>query len=331
MRHIRPQFIPILGALMLFTTSCEQVIEVELPEVEQELVVEGRIETGAAPVVWLGRTQGYFEPLDLAFSDDFFLGGATVTLERSAAADVVSLQSICTGDLPEDLLSDIAAAVGLPESLLAAANLCFYTTFDPAWNGEAGETYRLDVELDGASVTATTHIPQPVPMDSVWLDSPGPPDSLGIAYARFSDPDTLGNAYRWFARRINRRPDWDPNAGAIKDADFIAPLGSVIDDEFFNGLTFEFTAFRGVQAGSDAPEDAFDSPEFGYFKVGDTVVVKTCTMDRSVYLALASYESAILGQGSPFTVPADMLTNVNGGRGLFAGYAASLDTIIYTP
>lgn len=330
MKHKRSQLIPILGGLALFTTSCEQVIEVELPDVEQELVVEGRIETGAAPVVWLGRTQGYFEPLDFALSGDFFLGGATVTLERSGG-EVVVLDAVCSADLPADILSDLATAVGLPEALLASANLCFYTAFDLGWAGEAGETYRLEVTLDGETARATTHIPQPVPMDSVWFDSPGPPDSLGIAYARFSDPDTLGNAYRWFARRINRRPAWDPNAGAVKDADFIAPLGSVIDDEFFNGLTFEFSAFRGVQAGSTAPEDQFDSPEFAYFKVGDTVVVKTCTMDRRVYLALASYESAILGQGSPFTVPADMLTNVEGGRGLFAGYAASLDTIIYTP
>jgi len=325
-----PQLIPIWCLIALCTSSCEQQIEVKLPPSPRELVVEGRIESGANPVVWLGWTQGYFEPLDLSLSEDFFVGGAAVVLSRSDGASV-ALEPFCTADLPEPVLEQVAAAVGLPVALLSAANLCFYTTFDPDWVGESEVTYVLSVDLDQTSITATTHIPAPVPMDSLWLDSPGPPDSLGIAYARFTDPDTVGNAYRWFAQRINRRPAWDETPGVIKDPDFIAPLGSVIDDEFFNGLTFEFSAFRGIPPGSTASEDDFTSPEFGYFKVGDTVVVKACTMDRQVYLALASYEAAVLGQGSPFSVPADMLTNVVGGRGLFAGYAASLDTIIYAP
>jgi len=39
----------------------------------------------------------------------------------------------------------------------------------------------------------------------------------------------------------------------------------------------------------------------------------------------------ILGQGSPFSIPSDMVDNIVGGRGLFAGYAASLDTVIFEP
>ena len=50
---------------------------------------------------------------------------------------------------------------------------------------------------------------------------------------------------------------------------FVAPLGSVFDDEFFNGLSFDFSAFRGVAAGSTAWDDDFgNSPEAGYFKLG---------------------------------------------------------------
>lgn len=326
----RPQLFPMLLLPWVVFSSCEKEIEVELPPSARELVVEGRIETGAAPLVWLGWTQGYFEPFDLTFSEDFFVGGADVQLSKSSG-EQTELTAICTGDLPTDVLDDISASTGLPVEILIQADLCFYTSLDAAWLGASETSYTLMVELEDVQAMATTHIPKAVVMDSIWFDSPGPPDSLGIAYAMVTDPDTLGNAYRWFARRLNSRPAWDVDAGQPKDSDFIAPLGSVIDDEFFNGLTFEFSAFRGIASGSQHPEDQFDHPEFGYFKVGDTVVVKNCTIDRDVYRALASYESAILGQGSPFSIPADMLTNVEGGRGLFAGYGVSLDTVIFQP
>ena len=40
-------------------------------------------------------------------------------------------------------------------------------------------------------------------IDSLWFDKYVAYDSLGLIGARFSDPDTLGNCYRWFAQRIN--------------------------------------------------------------------------------------------------------------------------------
>jgi hypothetical protein len=329
-----PQFFPTRCAFIMATAilsaGCEQTIEVDLPDVEPEIVVEGRVETGLPPFVTLSLTSGYFEPLSIQNLEGQFLGDATLTLTRSGG-ESTELVPVCTGDLSEAELVLASEWLGIPPELLAAVDLCIYTSFDPNWTGAPSTTYHLEVERGGEVVEATTRIPEAVPMDSIWFESPGPPDSLGIAHAIVSDPDTLGNAYRWFARRINRRPAWDPEAGEPKDADFIAPLGSVIDDAFFNSLSFEFTAFRGSTPGSTAWDDDFANGEAGYFKRGDTVVVKTCTIDREVYLALASYEALILGQGSPFSIPSDMVDNIVGGRGLFAGYAASLDTVIFEP
>ena len=41
-------------------------------------------------------------------------------------------------------------------------------------------------------------------------------------------------------------PTWDPLAGEIKDADFVAPLGSVFDDSFFNGCLLSLERFEAV-------------------------------------------------------------------------------------
>lgn len=317
----------LFGAIVLTWMGCQQEIEVELPTVEPQFVVEGTMFEGEPPLVFIGRTQGYFDPVDAGSISQAFLSGAQVHV--SVGPTVYPLDALCTGDLTPEMLESAASILGLPVELLMSVDLCVYTSFDPNLVGVAGTQYDLDVTIDDATLTSSTWILPAVPLDSAWFQVPGTLDSLGLMYGRFSDPDTLGNAYRWFAKRVNRRPSWDPLAGHVKDADFVAPLGSVFDDAFFNGLSFEFSTFRGTAAGSTAWDDDFStSNEAGYFKSGDTVVVRMCAIDLPVFEALRSYESLILSQGSPFAPPANMLTNVQGGIGLWAGYGVWQDTVI---
>lgn len=314
-------------AFFTFVTGCQQEIEVELPEVEPVYVLEGSIVEGEAPLVFVGEAQGYFDPVDANSIGQAFLPGALVHLNDGTTT--VELDELCTSNLPPELLEAAEEILGFPDTVLAALDLCVYTSFDPAWRGTAGLTYALDVTVNEVSMQASTSIVPAVQVDSAWFQSPGTIDSLGFMYAQFTDPDTLGNAYRWFAKRINVRPEWDPLAGQVKDADFVAPLGSVTDDAFFNGLSFEFSAFRGAAAGSTAWDDDFGtSSEAGYFKVGDTVAVRMCSIDEHVFQAIRSYENLILSQGSPFAPPANMITNVEGGIGLWAGYGIWQDTVI---
>lgn len=316
-------------ALCFVALGCEREIDVEVPGAGGELVVEGRIENGQAPLVVLGRTSGYFDPVDAAaFAATNFLGGATVRVIAEGEAPV-ELEEWCTGDLPVEALEQASALLGLPVEVLAAANLCVYTSFMLV--GEPGKRYRLEVALGEEEATAETTVPVPVPLEEVWWAPPGTNDTLGVLYAKFTDPAEPGNAYRWFARRLNRRPAWDPQAGEVKDADFVSPLGSVVEDVYFNGLSFTFTAFRGVRPNSTAWDDDPQNGEFGFFKRGDTVAVKGCGIDPGVYEAVASYEAQILGQGSPFSVPSAMVGNVVGARGLWAGYGAWRDTVACVP
>jgi hypothetical protein len=315
----------LMGTMLL--VGCQQQIEVELPEVEPVYVVEGTIFEGEAPLVFVGEAQGYFDPVDATSIGQAFLPGALVTLTHGETT--VQLDELCTSNLPPDLLETAEDLLGFPAELLASIDLCVYTSFDPSLRGEAGQSYALDVVIDETSMSAMTTVVPAVSVDSAWFQVPGTLDSLGLMYVRFTDPDTSGNAYRWFAKRINVRPDWDPLAGAVKDNDFVAPLGSAVDDAFFNGLNFEFSTFRGAAAGSTAWDDDFStSPEAGYFKRGDTVVVRMCAIDRPVYDAIRSYENLILSQGSPFAPPANMVTNIEGGIGLWAGYGVWQDTVI---
>jgi hypothetical protein len=309
--------------------GCEQQIQIELPDSESFLIVDGAIETGGPPIVFVGRSQDYFDAVDASGIEQSFLSGALVQV--SSQGQTYTLDEICTGDLTPEGLAFAADILGFSAESIALLNLCVYTSFEPSSWGEPGNTYDLDVLIDDEELHAITEILPAVPIDSLRWSAPGTNDTLGFVYASFSDPDELGNAYRWFAKRINVRPDWDPLAGQVKDVDFIAPLGSVFDDRFFNGLSFEFGTFRGQSPGSQAWDDDISSPESGFFKISDTVVVKMCAIDLAVYDAVASYENLILSQGSPFALPANMTSNVEGGLGLWAGYCVWQDTLICLP
>lgn len=314
-----------LAILLLFLSSCEKDITVDLPQVPEQLVVEGIIEPGMPPFVILTRTQSFFAPTDLNSIASMFVGGATVTV--STSGEVWVLDQLCSTLLDSASLAIAAEATGLSPDLLASANICIYTTLNPAHVGVINQTYRLDISAEGKTLSAVSTIPTPVPLDSVWfklaLITAGD-DSLGYAWARISDPDTMGNGYRWAAQRINRRAN-----GEVKDANYISPLGSTYNDKYINGLTFEFTEARGRQYFGSNIED--ENEEAGYFKVGDTIAVKAMSIGRKEFDFYSTYDTNVGSLGDLFSTPTNVKTNITGGLGIWAGRGVYLDTIICVP
>ena len=289
--------------------ACQKQIEFSLPGVEQTMVVEGMIESGQPPIVFLTTTQGYFDPIDSSTFDNIFIHNADVSV--SDGTNNFTLTEINFG----------------PASV--------YTSFDPASFGVDGRDYVLSVNYDGKTLTAQTQVPYPVPLDSVWFelaDLTNPLDSLGFLYAEFTDPDTAGNCYRWFSKRINSYTynydyPFDNVLGTQKDSTYIAPFGSATDDKFFNGLTFEFAVARGELGSFEGPDD--EGLEERYFKIGDTVAVKATSITYATYLWVRSMEDQAISAGSPFASPGNLPSNIQGdGVGIWAGYGIFYDTII---
>jgi len=307
--------------------ACEKEITVDLPAAVPKIVVEGNIEQGQAPLVLISKSSSFFAPTDLNSIQNLYRSDAVVTLSNGTIEE--ELIAICSADIPEELLPLVTEITGFTAEQLSQVNICAYTSFNPQMRGELDKSYTLKVELDADVATAVTKINKLVPLDSLWFRVSGNTDSLGFLYAVISDPDTLGNAYRWFAKRINSYPEWSDDAGEQKDQGFIAPLGSVSDDVFFNGLSFEFGFFRGTAPNSGKEDDVND--ERGFYKIGDTVVVKGCVIDRGVFRFVSSFEDQVASSGSPFASPANVFTNVEGGLGLWAGYGAVYDTVICQP
>ena len=287
---------PIIALILISfgIVSCEKNVTVEIPQKEEAIVVEGYIETGEFPYIILSKTLPFFGQINTNDVFENLIPGATVFINNGTQIDTLSSFS------------------------------GFY--FSTQMRGEVGKTYKLTILANGKTLTAVTNIPNPVKLDSVWWKVNGTRDSLGFAWAHLSDPDTIGNTYRWLAQRINRYT-YGPNAGEVKDSIFIAPIGgSVFEDKFINGRSFDISFPRGSLNFSDKSDDNND--ERFYFKRGDTIVVKFSAIDRSHFQFWRSEETQVGNNGNPFGSPAPVTGNINGGLGIWGGYSTTFDTII---
>ncbi len=317
----------LLAVLSFLLFSCEKEIELIIPPAENKLVIEGTIETGLPPLILISQTKDYNETLSLDSFSDFYLGGANVVVKHNQVSD--TLIEVCTADLPDEVLIQVAEALNISINVLVNSNLCAYTDLTGNLLGEMNTTYDLEVDINGEHLTASTHIPGLVALDSLWFELIGTSDSLGYVFGTLNDPDTLGNAYRWYAQRLNQYPAWSPHAGIRKDQQYIAPIGSAFDDTFFNGLSFDFAYYRGTASGSGKQDDL--NAEAGFFKTGDTIAIKGCSIDLNTYDYVTSFESEASSGGNPFSAPSSVFTNIDGGIGIWAGYACYLDTVIAIP
>lgn len=176
--------------------------------------------------------------------------------------------------------------------------------------GQAGGTYTLTAEYGGKTARAMTTIPAPVPIDTSYFVQEQPGDSLGNIYLEFTDPPAEKNYYRIFARRIG------------KDGRYFGSRIMALDDAHFSGDVVGFTLFEVL---ASALDEGANEP----FRLGDTVVVKLCTMDRAQFEFWSTFQEEVMNSGNPFASSlSELKSNVEGaGLGVFSGYGASYDTV----
>lgn len=306
-------FVSFLLIGILFLSSCEKVLDVDIPDGAVGIVFEGYIENGSFPYVIITRSANYFDPISTSTQAilESLVEADTVTIEVDGM--VYPMNRTCLSDLPPELQEEAMEFLGFGE-IPTGVDICIYMNF--TLEGELGKSYTLRAIVPdeaGAlkTYTATTHIYQPIDLDSLWYKLDEPNDSLGFIWTKLTDPDTLGNYYYMWTERLGR----DNGFAAVDQGSF--------GDRFFNGETFDFAFARGHHGLGDFDEDE------EYFRLGDTVVVKLGMMDVGVYDFWETAGAAISGGGNPFSSPVTVVSNFdNGGKGVWAGYAVSYDTII---
>jgi hypothetical protein len=302
----------LLLAVGLGFTGCEKVLNIDLPEGVNGIVFEGNIENGTFPYVLISRSENYFAPINTAAQaivdalvtpDSVFItvDGVRVELPKICLSDLDSIPN-----LDADSVLDLLGFGSFPPGL----DLCINA--NPLMVGEFGKSYKMTAYVEGKEYNSVTSIGQPVQLDSLWFKDELPEDSLGSIWVRLADPPGIGQFYYMWSENLTQGRAMAPIDG-----------GPSFGDRLFDGESIDFNIYQGSNLASDNGADE----EYWWFAEGDTVIVKLGIIDQGVYEFWESVDAA--SNLNPFSSPTPVYTNFdNGGRGIWAGYATTVDTII---
>ena len=243
--------------------SCKKVLDVNLKNAPEQVVINGEVDNNPGPYkVTISKSVDFT-------SDNNFppVSGAMVTI---------------TGN-------------GITDTLEENNDGSYYTK---KLKGKPGESYTLNVSINGKTFTATSTMPKPVHLDSLTFVL-GRSDNL-YPVANFQDPAGIHNYYQ-FVEYVNgvRLPDGRGN--------------SVFDDRLSDGRYIERTLY------DDGTE----------IKKGVTLRVQMKCIDEQVYNYLNEL-SQISGNGGGFSspAPANPDSNISGGAlGYFSANTVSTKVV----
>lgn len=273
--------------IILSTTSicCNDELDLNLPEPDDKIVIDGWIENGQFAKVLLTRNSPYFSSIDSASLRALVLTRAKVTVTNGEKSEILILRR------NDDYF---------PPYIYEGNEIL----------GETGKIYTITAEYGGKTAWANTTIPEEVNLDTIYFKLDAGSDSLGSIYMEFKDPP-VKNYYRILSKcfRDDRR--------------FYSSMIMGIDDIFFNGESFGFSISR-------SPESFISSLPNKYYKIGDTVSVKFCTIDKAHYEFWNSFQDEVFNVSNPFASSLSSIkSNIQGdGLGIWGGYGVSFYTLI---
>jgi len=305
------QKIAFLSFLIMGLNSCSKEVKIDIPGFDEQIVIDGSIETGTPAIIFLSNSKDIYAPTDINSYLSGFISGATVTVSNGTITD--TLTEICTDNLPAGFESIAAAFFGLPIEQLVTLHLCAYVSTGLV--GEVGKTYTLKVIHNNKTYTSSTKIENPTALDNLfWREQVNLP-GYGFSWAKITDSPVMGDAYRWEVKNIS-------------DGSFSKPFQPFTDDRFYNGKTFEFSVENPMSFKDTTIENQYK----GYYKLGDTIVVKFSKLGKKEYQFFEKKYNQIFSGGNPFATPTNIPSNIEGGAlGVWAGFSPWYDTLICVP
>lgn len=266
---MRKAFLYILCALLL--AACQRESQPQKPQ----LVIEGWIENGDYPHVAITTSL----PVELG-------------------------KQITTPDLVEHVARDAVVTVSDGEKTVQLEGKVNMGIFPPYYftttqmKGEVGKTYSLRVEYQDYVATAQTTIPQPVPIEKLYVDEIK--DGLATVKCGFTDPPEPGNYYKLFTKTLG------------EDADYVSTVLGVVSDEDLNGYTelFIYSSQRFM--------DVWGQPNVREY---DVLRVKLCTMDKASFEFWSAFDKTVLGTAFNLRTEGSAYDHIiDGAKGYWIGY-----------
>lgn len=259
----------------IFTACSSDYVIEESPQ----LVVEGWIENGDFPHVIVTTTIPISEEhKSLENISEYMIKWAKVTVSDGEKEVVLT---------------------GFPDNSIMPPYI--YRTSE--MKGEVGKTYTLMVEYKDFVATATTTIPEVVPIKSIKQNKIKGTDDLYTCTISFDDPEQKGNYYKIFSSNdINGRQFLSTYLGTLSDE----VLTKNVDIEVYPG--HKLTELENYNL---------------YFTKGEKVCIKLCSIDKESYDFWRDYGD-MLSFGRNFLLPYTntIRSNMKGAYGYWCGYGS---------
>jgi hypothetical protein len=300
--------------------SCTKEVNIDIPQNEEKIVVEGRIYTNQLPVVLLSRTQYIYSPTDLSSYLNSFISDAEVFM--TIDADSVQLFPMNMSDLPSESLYRVCEILEISPEEALFLSIKVYSTLDSNFVGKLGKTHKLSVRHEGRSIYGETSLLNPMGFSNLYWNPSTENAEYGTSVANFTDPPSVNDAYFWEAKRIHLYQ------GEPIDTYFRRPGGGYIRDKFWNGT------YRTLDYSNPLKRrDTTHLEEFKrYYRKFDTVVIRFSKIEYEIYEFFRTRREQINNQGSPFASPINVKTNLVGlAVGIWAGFSPYYDTLVCIP
>lgn len=300
--------------LLIAFFSCTKEVNIDIPNYQNQLVVDGIIETGGNPIVLLSQSANIYETSDLAAYLSRFVYDAQLNV--ISGNDTFPLSLFTIAELPIESQKKVAEMLRLDwnEALLLPIKVYSST----ALIAQANMSYTLEIKYQGKSFKGTTHLPNPTPLDSIYWKPVAGNMEYGYSWARLSDPANQFDGYKWEVKRINLKAN-----GEELDNIYKRGYGGFFSDQFFDGQTIEFYYENPLKR-----KDTTHLKEFKrMYRLGDSVVVKFSKMDKQVFSFYDKKYAQLNSASSPFSTPINVPSNIPGLLGVWAGFSPCYDTL----
>ena len=308
---LREMGLALLSAMLIgLSFGCEEEFIPEVNADTEAIVVEGYIEAGERPTppyVILTKNLPFFKRIGRSDLDDIFIHSAEVKVSNGDTA--VFLTELCIDDFTEAQRALALDFLGVDEEEFGF-NFCVYIDLSSTILGEEGVTYFLEIKVGEQVLRSETSVPTHVPLgDLFFIDPPGQPSEvLSSLQVQLRDPPGVENYYRYFTQ-VNEDP-------------MLSPVASVVDDRLFDGENFEFPLAK-----AETRDTEFNPETYGLYIRGDTMTIKWGTIDRAHFDFWNTLEFNTANQG-PFSSYTRVISNVDGGLGVWGGMSASYYTLV---
>ena len=306
--------------LIILLVSCQDEITINPSYVETKLVVEGSIEPGFPPYVILTKNEGYFDPININTYNNLFVNNANVTVWKFLNGDSIGVNL--------ERLPAPFDTIPIYTDLNYFNNICNYDF------SQVGETYFLKIESNFPTVTANTIIPNTTPLDCLWVEENEEFEGMDIR-AIYSDPPGVRNNIIIKSKLYETWRFDSSNNSVNKYSEDLLRIIDAGSDILIDGQSFE--TFFPKPPDNDFPDPTdnykksrwkkFNNPltnlQDSVFLYHDIVLLKFSQIDEASLKFWRSLVRQFGTNGNPFSEPANLVTNIEGGLGCWTGNAPS--------